>query len=506
MRSKKAVMNSIMALLAQITSIICGFILPRLILSHFGSSYNGITSSITQFISCVVLLRAGIGSVTRAALYKPLSEQNIYEISGIVNATERYMKRIAMIFAGTLIVFAGIYPLAVAKEFDWWFSFSLVLILGISTFAQNYFGITYQMLIQADQCQYIYSLLTIITTIVNTIVASILISMDCSIHIVKLGSAIVFAINPIVLNLYVKKKYNIDKSVPINNNAISQRWDAFAQQAAAFVNNNTDVMVLTIFSTMKEVSVYTVYYLVANGLYKVEYTICESIEAAFGNMIAKGEKDVLDENVKLVEFLMFFTAAFLFICGGVLIVPFVQVYTKGVTDVSYTRPFFGILICINQFLACVRLPYQMLVEAAGHFKQTRNGAIFEAIMNIVISVVLVIKFGLIGVAIGTACALIFRTLQYAIYASKNILQRNIMVVIKRLVISVLEAITVFLIIKWIPDIYVGSYFMWAIYAIIVAIVVAIVLLIYSTIFFRKEEKQLIIKINSAMSKLLKRSK
>lgn len=502
MRSKKTAMNSIMALIAQMVSIICGFILPRLILSHFGSSYNGITSSITQFISCVVLLRAGIGSVTRAALYKPLSEHNVQEISGIVNATEQYMKRIAMIFAGALVVFAIVYPYIVSEEFEWFFSFSLVLILGISTFAQNYFGITYQMLIQADQKQYIYSALTIVTTIINTIVASILIELGCSIHIVKLGSAIVFALNPIALNLYVKRKYCIDKNVAPNNNAISQRWDAFAQQAAAFVNNNTDVMVLTIFSNMKEVSVYTVYYLVANGLYKVEYTICESIEAAFGNMIAKGEKQVLDENVKLVEFLMYFTAAFLFICGGILIVPFAEIYTKNILDVSYSRPVFGALICINQFLACVRLPYQMLVEASGHFKQTRNGAIFEAVMNIVVSVLLVIKLGLIGVAIGTTCALTFRTMQYAFYSSKHILHRSIKIVFKRLAIAAGEAISTVFIICLFPSFTVYSYFDWILYAIQVAFVTLIVLAVFSSIFFPKEETKLIKKIKNTVIKMV----
>ena len=74
MRSKKALINSISSLLSQLVTIICGFVLPRLILSQFGSSYNGITSSITQFLNCVILLRAGVGGVTRAALYKPLAD------------------------------------------------------------------------------------------------------------------------------------------------------------------------------------------------------------------------------------------------------------------------------------------------------------------------------------------------------------------------------------------------------------------------------------------------
>ena len=74
MRTKKAVINTMTSIMAEVVSIICGLILPRLILGAFGSSYNGITSSITQFLSCIVLLRAGVGSVTRAALYNPLSQ------------------------------------------------------------------------------------------------------------------------------------------------------------------------------------------------------------------------------------------------------------------------------------------------------------------------------------------------------------------------------------------------------------------------------------------------
>lgn len=494
MRSKKAALNSLTSIISQIISIICGFILPKLILSAFGSNYNGITSSITQFISTVVLLRAGVGGVTRAALYKPLADNDTEEISSIIRATEIFMKKVSLLFAIALIAFACIYPFMVIDEFDWFFSFSLVLILGISTFAQNYFGITYQMLIQADQRQYIYSLITIITTVLNTLIAAILIKFGASIHIVKLASSIVFALNPIFFNIYVRRRYKINKSAKPNYDAISQRWDAFAQQAAAFVNNNTDIIILTMFRNIKEVSVYTVYYLVGNGLYKVENTLCDGMGAAFGNMLANNEREALERNVRIFEYLVFTTSTFLFICGGALIVPFSELYTRGITDVSYTRPLFGVLMCINQFLLCVRLPYQMVVEAAGHFKQTRNGAIFESFLNIIISALLVIKFGLIGVTIGTFSALIFRTLQYAIYASRNILDRHIGVVIKHLIISFLEAISVAIIINLIPSHSINSYIGWFIYAIIIALITVLVIVIYSSLLYKSDVKMLIDKI------------
>lgn len=496
MRTKKALINTIMSIISEIVSIICGLILPRIILGAFGSSYNGITSSITQFLSFIILLRAGVGGVTRAALYRPLSNKNRDDISGIVNATAIFMKKIAFMYLGVLVLFACIYPFFVRETFNWLFSATLVLIIGSSTFVDNYFGITYQILLQADQKNYINMIPQIITTILNTVVAAVLIYYGAGIHLVKLGSSLVYFIRPLFLSYYVKRKYAIDLSVAPNNSAISQRWDAFAQQAAAFVNNNTDIIVLTIFADIKEVSVYTVYFMVVNGLYKVEQTFTDSLEAAFGNMLAKKESRILSENFRIVEYLVFTSAAFLFICGAVLIVPFTKVYISGINDVSYDRPLFGVLMCVNQFLFCVRLPYQMLVDAAGHFKQTRNGAIFEAFLNVIVSVVLVIKFGLVGVAVGTLCALLFRTIQYSVYASKNILHRRYRVVVFHIVLSFVQACIVPMTLNFLYVPQFDSYKHWIVYAIEVVTVISLILFTSSIIFYKKESKLLFSKVKT----------
>ena len=500
MRGKKAIYNALTALLSQFVTIVCGFILPRMILGAFGSSYNGITQSITQFLNCVILLRAGVGGVTRAALYKPLADNDKETINGIVNATQIFMEKVSIIFGVSLISFACIYPLIIRNQFGWLFSATLVLIIGFSTFAQNYFGITYQMLIQADQRQYIYSIISIISTILNTVVAAILIRYGASIHIVKLGSTVIFTLNPIFLYLYVHKRYELDNRVVPNNIAIAQRWDAFAQQVAAFVNNNTDVMILTAFLDLKEVSVYTVYYMVANGLCRIEQTLTNGIDAAFGNMMAKNEEGSIQTNIRLFELLTFASSTFMFVCGAVLIVPFIKIYTKGITDVSYTRLFFGVLMCVNQFLFCVRLPYQTLVEAAGHFKQTRNGAIVESVLNIVLSITMVMKFGLIGVTIGTFCALLFRTIQYATYVSKKIIHRSIWVVAKQFFICTLETITAVLIIHFVPFPQPISYLDWFINASIVAGITATTVGSFSLVFYFNDTRLLCGKIIRSLKK------
>ena len=169
-RGKKALYNSLSSILVQIVSIICGFILPRMVITTFGSAYNGITSSVGQFISVVALLRAGVGGATRASLYKSLANKDTDSISATIKATEQFMRKVSFIFLVFIFIFAAVYPYLVKDEFEWFFTFTLVLIISISTFVQYFFGITYQMLLQADQKQYISLLIEAITTALNTVI------------------------------------------------------------------------------------------------------------------------------------------------------------------------------------------------------------------------------------------------------------------------------------------------------------------------------------------------
>lgn len=506
MRSRKAILNTIAGLLYELIAIICGFVLPRLILSAFGSTYNGITSSISQFLGYISLMKAGIGGVTKASLYKPLAAHDKEQTSGIINATDRFLKRVSLIFSASLIIFAAIYSILVRKEFDWLFTFTLVLILGISSFVQYFFGLTYQLLLQSDQRQCIISFVQIGTTILNTLIAAILIKLGAGIRVVKLGSAIAFSLNPLIINIYARKFYKIDKSVAPNNDAIKDRWDCFGIQVANFVNSNTDMFILTVFTNVKEVSVYTVYYMVTNGVRKLLLTFVNGIGAAFGNMFAKNEEENIRKNLLLFEQITFLISNFLFSVTLIMIVNFVRVYTKGITDENYIRPTFAFVLVIATLFGAYRIPYQSIVEAVGHFKQTRNGAFFEAVLNIVVSITMVIKVGLVGVAIGTLCATVFRTFQYCIYMSRCVIKRSIFPLVKRLILSAISFGLVIFISSLFKLGQPSSYVQWIIQAIPVVIISAIVNLGIELIFYKGELKLTIKKISNALFKSNKKKK
>ena len=499
MRGKKATLNTIFNLLEQLISVVCGLILPRLILRNLGSQYNGLTSSITQFLSCAVLLRSGIGGATRAALYKPIADEKNDEINAIVKATDIFMKRIGLILAGSIIVFASCYPIFVKNEFGWFFTFSLFLIIGVSTFAESFFGITYLIVLQADQKLWITSVFKCVCYIANTSLGALLLFKGCSIHAVKGVSALVYVAYPIALSIYVKKKYKIDTNVKPNNKAIAQRWDAFWHQVAIFVTTNTDVMVLTVFTNMLEVSVYTVYNMVIDGLRRVLSSFSNGLEAAFGNMIAKKEESLLRDNVAIVETIIYGISTFIYTCAALLIFGFVNVYTKDVNDVSYIRPAFAYVIILANFFNGIRIPYQLVVQAAGHYKQTKTGAIIEPIINLSLSIIFVFRFGLIGVAVGTLAATLFRTIQFSVYMSRHLINRSILIVLFRIVVSFLECALTMLIVTYLNLSFPDNYLTWFVNAIIISFICFIIVCVCSFIFYKKDTLTVLNKVKGYIS-------
>ncbi len=134
MRSRKALANIVFSLMYQLVAICCGLVVPRIIINTFGSSTNGLLSSITRFLGFIVLLEGGVGGVVRAALYGPLAGRDYYSVSRIMKATERFFRSIGLVFLAYLLVIACTLPFVTNIDSGFFYTFSLVLIIGASTF------------------------------------------------------------------------------------------------------------------------------------------------------------------------------------------------------------------------------------------------------------------------------------------------------------------------------------------------------------------------------------
>lgn len=169
MRAKRYIYSIFSSLWGQLVSILSGLILPRIFIKQFGSEIYGATTSITQFLGYIALLEGGIGGVARAALYKPLADQDDLEISKVISYILRFFRIIALIFAVYAILLAFFYhEIAKNNSMDWLFSFLLVIVIAFSSLAQYYFGIAYTVLLQADQKRYFTEVLNSSALLINS--------------------------------------------------------------------------------------------------------------------------------------------------------------------------------------------------------------------------------------------------------------------------------------------------------------------------------------------------
>ena len=434
MRRRRFLLNTISSLGYQVATIVCGLILPNLILNAYGTEVNGLVSSITQFLRVISLSEFGMTAVIQSSLYAPLAKNDNHRISEILSSSDRFFRKIAGFLSVYVVALCLLYPLIISTEFRTEYVVTLIIILSFNSFAQYLFAFTNSQLLSADQRSYVFFTADIVAIISNTVLCAVEIKLGFGIHVVKLTTAIVYLLKPIIAGLYVRRNYNVYRHTKYVEEPIKQKWNGVAQHLAYYVFTSTDVIVLTVFSTLSNVSIYSIYVLVLNGLKSVSALFEHAMRSLMGEIWALKENEKLTRLFTMYEWVMCVISCFLFGCASSLIVPFVQVYTRNVHDANYSVPVFAILITLAYLVQNLRGPYHTLIQSVGHYKKTQTSYIVTALLNIIISILMVYKFGLIGVAIGTLVAATVETLWQAAYLYRNILNRSYLELLKLLIL------------------------------------------------------------------------
>ncbi len=494
-RSSRAKLNSITTLANQVISTLCGMLIPRMMLGAFGSVLYGATTSISRFLSYISLLESGIGRVARAALYQPLADRDTEKVSRIFYAISRFFRYVAAAFVFYTIILAFFYfDIANVQGISRQYIFFLVIAISLSTVVDYLFGISSITLLNADQRKYVTNTAIIATRILNTLLVLILINMGSGIILVKLGSSIVIILRPVFLSWYVKKHYTLLKPER-KVEALPQKWTGMAQHIAYFIHTNTDVVLLTIFSDLSIVAVYAVYSLITVSIKNIIFSLAGGMEAELGDMYARGEQNNLTAAYRRYHFIISMSTILFFGVTSAMIVPFVRLYTAGITDADYFQPVFALLLILGEVGNCLALPCSTLAVSCNELKRTQWGSFGEAIINIGFSCLLIGWNPLLGVSAGTLIAEVFKLIYYSGYASKKLTRIS---VVRDLLMDTLTFLSVcafglisgrlFLLV------HIHNFFEWTLYAAVTALAALGVALLIGGTCYSSEWKTMVKKI------------
>lgn len=495
-RVKHAKRSVIVSMSGQVVSLICGLIVPRLLIATYGSEAYGVTTSILNFLAYITLLEGGVGGVVRAALYKPLAMNDRAGVAGIVREAEHFFRILGGIFLVYVLILAfGYHSIARVTSLDWETTFLMVIVISFSTLGEYFFGISRSILLNASQRTYLTNGASMTANVINTVVVLVMVSRGCSLLAVKLAWGIVYLTKPVMIRLMAKKIYPLPKVQDRAKGALKEKWAGLGQHIAYFLHKNTDVAVLTLLADLKQVAVYSVYTMIIGQMENFIYSFTSGMEAMFGDMLAKKEREKLLDAVSFYETMLSCVTVVLLATTAAMILPFVAIYTRDVHDANYHQPVFSLVMICAGLVTCLRVPYHNLVIAAGHFRQTQTAAYAEAFLNIGISAVLVSRFGLVGVAVGTLVSVGARYVYYVFYLANHVLHRSVWVAFKRLAVNAAAFGGSLLLGGLVGKSFaIGGYISWAISAVPVCLSIACFTLGINFLLYRQDALRLLKKL------------
>ena len=433
MNKKRSFYNITIGIASQILSIVLGILIPKLFLMSFGSEVNGFLNSVTQIFAYFALLEAGVGAATLQALYGPVGKDEKDNISAIMAATNQYYKKTGLFYFLAVVGLAIFYPIVVETEIPTFTMIAIILMNGVPGVVSYYFQGKYIILLQAEGKNYINTALTSISSTLISIIKIIMLYLGCNILAIQFTYLVINLMKVVIIAFYIKRNYHwLDLKVKADYDAINQKNAAFVNQICDLIFRNTDTIILTIFCDLKLVSVYAMYTL----LFSMVRTALDYIAQGFAFIMGQAYHKDLKKYIVLHDLYETYRMAITFALYNIafiFIIPFMRLYTEGVTDINYIDYKLAVMFVVFYLLTGARACEADLINYAQHFKLTQSRCVAEAIINLVISIVAVIKWGIYGVLLGTIVALLYRMNDMILYANGRILKRGSWVTYRKVI-------------------------------------------------------------------------
>jgi len=339
-----------------------------------------------------LVFEGGFTLASNVALFTPLGNKDYKIANGVLNATKIKFKKIAVLFFGVGIAISVIYSFLAKTLLSQKFVFTVILMAVIPQAVNLYYTMTFRVLLQTQQKEYIISGFTALTIGAGHIVNIFLVTHNGEMWMVRFVTMIFALINCVLITEYVKRKNMfLDFSEEARLELIKGTNDVMIQKITGVIYTSWPIVFLSISSNGGTVlaSVYAVY----NNIFVMEKALLHGVidapRLSFGQLLTERKKEDIWELFKQYEMLaIIFTFVAMTTVSGV-IMPFIKLYTRGVNDANYYDIIIATLMVLIGTMEMIHIPSGHLINMSGNFKVSKN-------FQIIACIVLITSMALLG--------------------------------------------------------------------------------------------------------------
>lgn len=403
-RINNSIRNTIYALAGQFFAIVISFLSRMIFIQTLGSEYLGINGLFSNILSILSFAELGIGTAITYSLYKPLAQNDSYTVKALMHIYKRWYTYIGLFIALIGLIITPFLSFFI-KDIPEIPHLELIFLMFVSNSAISYFFSYKRSLIIADQKRYITTIYRYsFYFVLNILQIAILVTTRDFIVFLTLQILSTLFENVLIskkankLYPYIKELSNERLNLELKNSIKRNVKAMMSHKVGSIVVNGTNNLLLAKLFGVVVVGLYSNYLLIINALNIMFSMFFQGITASIGNLGVTESEDKSNFIFNCLNLMGFWIYGFSSISLFFLFNPFIELWLGD----SYKLSTMVVsIIVINFFLTGMRKSVLTFRDALGLYWYDRHKPIFEALINIIVSLILAYQFGMIGIFIGT---------------------------------------------------------------------------------------------------------
>lgn len=404
MRIKSSVNNILTASVGQLINILIQFIMRTIFIKQLSAEYLGLNGLFTNIISMLSFAELGLGNAIVYSLYKPLADRDYEKMKSLLIF---YKKSYTVV--GISIFILGIlsvqYIEFFIKDIPNIPNIKLIYILFILNSVISYFYSYKSSFLMADQKGYIYNIYyfffklicTIIQIIILLLTSNYIVFLICQIIFTWISNYFIHVKFEVIYEELSKVEYKkVDKTT--FNEIIKNTLAMVTHKLGWIVVFATDNILISKYVGLISTGIYSNYKMIISTIEGIIGQVFAAITASVGNLVVSESSKKVEEIFNTMYFASFWISGFSAIALISLINLFIDMW---VGESLRFNKWIVLILIINFYIGGMRRVVLVFRDAYGLFWNDRYKALFEAAINLTVSIILVKKLGTIGIFIGT---------------------------------------------------------------------------------------------------------
>ena len=399
MRTKKSLKTLLSGVVLTGVIAILGLIKTKVMLKYLGDDSVGLYQLFSQIFTYLSLIDGGLAAGITFFLYKPVNEENYNKINSILSAAKKYFNKIAVVILVFGIILSFFIMFFIKETSFSHLYIQICFILYVLASVNSYFVAARFTLYEANQELYVSSSINYTLTIVKSILEIVLSMLGLGLVWLIFSFFILTVLRNFAIILLSKRRFpklnlNVEEKDYTFKGEVK---NLLVQKIGNVVFENIDVILISKFLGSVSVVMYTAYFQLENMIRLIVKRISASALPSVGNLLVT-EKEKSNEIFNELNSMLFYIANVICIPFVIVISYFVNLWYGSKYVVS---EFSSICFILVLYINIIVMVLEVFIKADGKFALIKRSTIYQAIVNLVLSLILIKPFGISGILFAT---------------------------------------------------------------------------------------------------------